>query len=339
MITIAACNKCGKKMNVARNGIVAHVGKSYFNGDAYDCPTCDTSVFVTDTQGFSNPEPIDLIISQKENMLLQQSKFKMINQKAMLEEVPAQVTIAGELNGETVITIAFSMNGELFVTTSTLEKLFGSEQTLLIKQNLSKQITKESQMCKECREHNPEKVKKAYFDPRDLGSKGPVTCPSCGGQNSEFEANCTECGKPIPHPLTLPTGIPTPTDTPVKGSQMIESLVTLADQLDSKGLTEEANLVDGLLVEAKKKKEKKEKKEDKKDDDKKDDKKKGKGFPFWLGKKKKAEVITSLVAIANALDAKGLTVEANEVDGIVNEVKATPEIEASETEVVEAVKQ
>lgn len=100
----------------------------------------------------------------------------------------------------------------------------------------------------------------------------------------------------------------------------LHKLVDLANLLDQKGLIAEANIVDGLIVEAKKKKEKKEKKEDKEDkkEDKKD-KKKGKK-PFWLQKKKAA-----LIQLADTLDKKGLTAEADELDKLLKEAFLTDE--------------
>lgn len=94
----------------------------------------------------------------------------------------------------------------------------------------------------------------------------------------------------------------------------LSKLVDLANTLDEKGLTAEANLVDSLIVEAKKKKdEKKKKKEKEEKEDKKDDKKKGKK-PFWL-QKKKAE----LIQLADTLDSKGLQAEADVLDSIIKE--------------------
>ena len=113
----------------------------------------------------------------------------------------------------------------------------------------------------------------------------------------------------------------------------LNKLVDLANVLDEKGLTAEANLVDSLIVEAKKKKDEKKKDEKKKKEDKKEDKKekkedkKGKK-PFWL-QKKKAE----LVKLADTLDEKGLTAEADVLDAIIKEDLAEVEVPVAEAPV------
>jgi len=169
-------------------------------------------------------------------------------------------------------------------------------------------------MCKSCQQHNPEKFKNVSDA---IKKASDASCPACGVANSEFEMKCKGCGKDLPqyHGSDNPEQFEMP-----KESQMTKDLLALADHLDAKGLTEEASIVDGLLKEAAKKK-----KKEKEDDDDKDDKKKGKkgkGFPFWLGKKKKAELLNSLVVLANDLDAKGLTEEVAQVDELVQEVAA-----------------
>lgn len=104
-----------------------------------------------------------------------------------------------------------------------------------------------------------------------------------------------------------------------EGQEGLVKLVDLANTLDAKGLAAEANLIDSLIVEAKKKKDEKKKKkekeekEDKKKENKKDDKKKGKK-PFWL-QKKKAE----LIQLADTLDSKGFKAEADVIDSIIED--------------------